>query len=816
MHFIKFFTDVTPHDFMLIGGKNAALAQMIQQLSSCNIRVPLGFAITTQAYWHHLRANNLVLYIERELAQLKNNTDIQVLTQVSSAIKNYITQAPLPDDLIHEIAQAYTQLSKLYNTDELDVAVRSSATAEDLPHASFAGQQETFLHINSLSQVLNATKKCMASLFTKRALVYRQEQGFEHFDVALSVGIQKMVRADLSIAGTLFTLDTESGFKDIVVIDASYGLGEPIVQGSIIPDAYHVFKPTLKLGYESIITKKLGTKEQKLIYKATNTAPELEAEFAQISTELVPVSAQEQKQFCMTDADILDLACMALTIEDYYTQQRQHWSPMDIEWAKDGLEDTLYIVQARPETVHTKDKKAQVLHKYYITAPDKPEVLVSGQSIGQKISTGKARVITDIQSIDTHEFKQGDILVTRMTDPDWVPLMKKASGIITDQGGRTCHAAIVSRELGIPALVGTRNATEVIVDKQPITLDCSQGSVGYVYNNELAFTRETIVLTQLPKSPVPLLINIADPDQAYELSFLPVDGVGLARIEFIISNFIKVHPLALYFYDMLQDTTIKERIQKLTSAYATPHEYYIKTLAYGIGTIAAAFYPRPVTVRLSDFKSNEYRNLLGGQLFEPKEENPMIGFRGAVRYTSDWFAPAFELECAALRLVRETMGLHNTHIMVPFVRTVHEAQTVVKLLAEQNLVHNKQGLLLTMMCELPANILVLEEFARVFTSFSLGSNDLTQLVLGVDRDSALLAQFNECDNAVKKFLVLALEKARTLGVYMSICGQAPSDFPEIAELLIAHNISALSLNPDSVIPFLARLTAASSSSCTTP
>ncbi len=792
MRFIKYFTEISLQDVPLVGGKNASLGQMVQQLQDQGIKVPLGFAITTDAYWYHLKYNNLLEPLKHLVEQLVAPLPVETLQKLGAEIRHLITSQPLPAEVKEEIAYAYTWLSDYYNRTNIDVAVRSSATAEDLPHASFAGQQDTYLNVQGIEEVLNATRKCMASLFTDRAIVYRMEQGFDHFKVGISVGIQKMVRSDKASAGVIFSLDTDTGFKDIVVITSSYGLGEAIVKGLANPDEFHVHKPTLIQGYRPIIKKYLGSKEVQFIYTKDIHNP-----IEEVSVD--PLAAQ---QFSLTDDEILDLARQTLTIENLYSTLRNKWSPMDIEWAKDGIDGQLYIVQARFETVHARNAQTDVLIRYSLKKTDvPPHTLLTGLSIGKKIAYGQARILTSIHEHTT--FGEGDILVTHMTDPDWVPLMKKASAIITNQGGRTCHAAIVSRELGIPAIVGTNDATELIKDGDFVTVDCSQGAVGYIYEGAQEFEITKIELKKVPIPPVPVLLNIADPDKAYELSFLPVDGVGLARVEFIITNFIKVHPMAICHIEKVTDPALRKIIETLSRPYGDPKTFFIETLAHGIGIIAAAFYPRPVIVRLSDFKSNEYRNLLGGTFFEPDEENPMLGFRGAIRYCNPTYAPAFSLECAALKKVRRDMGLTNVKLLVPFVRTIGEAQCTLDALAHHGLIRKEHNLEILMMCEIPSNVILLEEFARYFDGFSIGSNDLTQFTLAVDRDSGFLStQFDERDPAVIKMLDIALTTAQRIGVPIGICGQAPSDFPEIAELLIEKGISSLSLNPDSVIPFL--------------
>jgi pyruvate,water dikinase len=824
MKYIAFFDQITLKDIPEFGGKNASLGQMIRELSNQGIMVPNGFATTAAAYWYHLEANNLMPEMKRIMAELTDKNNLKKLQNVGARVRALIGDAPLPQDLQDEIVAAYQELSGKYGSKKVcDVAVRSSATAEDLPNASFAGQQETFLNIQGVEDLLQATVRCMASLFTDRAIVYRQERGFDDFDVALSVGVQKMVRSDKASAGVLFTLDTETGFKNIVSISSAYGLGETVVQGAVNPDEFFVHKPTLEQGYKPIIKKFLGSKSHKLVYQkiatvtATNQSlepnPLLIGEGAisalaeavrhpDVSLVLKDVSHSQQDQFSLTDEEVLQLARYGVIIENYYSKLHGRWSPMDIEWAKDGVDGKLYIVQARPETVHSQKSHDNTITDYTLSqSVPQRSILTRGLAIGQAVVTGKARVMASLADLD--EFTDGDIIITDMTDPDWVSVMKRAGAIVTDRGGRTCHAAIVSRELGIPAVIGTGKATKTIVDGQEITVDCSQGSQGYVYVGAIPFKKIVTKLEELPESPVKLLVNLADPDGAFKVSFLPVQGVGLARLEFIISSIIKIHPMAIIDSERIATTSVIKQIKQLSAGYETPRDFFVDVLAQSIGMIAAAFYPRPVIVRLTDFKSNEYRELLGGVFFEPIEENPMLGFRGAVRYCSKEYAAAFRLECEAIKKVRETMGLVNVTIMVPFVRTVKEAQLVVDILAENGIVRGQNGLKLFMMVEVPSNVLLIEEFAQYFDGFSIGSNDLTQLTLGVDRDSGLLSQwFDERDPAVGKMLTMAIQGAHKASTPIGICGQGPSDFPEFGQFLVKEGIDSISLMPDSVIPFL--------------
>ena len=792
MKYIRWFRDLLLTDVPLVGGKNASLGQMISQLHAQGIRIPDGFAVTAAAYWYYLEHNHFIKTMQQTMNQLSDYTDIALLKKVGHEIRSLLVDGKMPADLAQEIIQAYHELSQEYKQTACDVAVRSSATAEDLPTASFAGQQETYLNVRGDEQLLVSCKKSMASLFTDRAIVYRIEQGFDHFDVALSVGVQKMIRSDLASSGVTFSLDTESGFKEVVLIESSWGLGEAIVKGLVIPDEFMVFKPTLAQNFKPIIKKQLGTKTVKIIY-------------ANSDTKTVPVPRAEQEQFSLTDDEILELARITVIIEDHYSALKNKWSPMDIEWAKDGVDGKIYVIQARPETVHA-IKKETILQQYVLKdgfQAHEKQLLLTGLSIGQQIVSGKVRIIEDVR--DSGQVQEGDIIVTGMTDPDWVPVMKKAAGIVTDRGGRTCHAAIVSRELGITAIVGTHDATKKIEDKQVVTLDCSRGNVGFIYEGTIPFVVQDIKLAEVPAIPVALMVNIADPDSAFQVSFLPTAGVGLARLEFIITYSIKIHPLALIHPDRIKDKAVLQEIETYTAAYPNKIDFFVDRLAQGIGMIAAAFYPRPVIVRLSDFKSNEYRNLIGGIYFEPEEENPMLGFRGASRYCHERYKEAFALECAALKKVRDTMGLTNVRIMVPFVRTVKEAVGVLHEMKNNGLEQGVNGLQMVMMSEVPSNVLLVDEFSKLFDGFSIGSNDLTQLTLGVDRDSELLADiFDERDEAVKKIMKLAIEGAHRNGRYIGICGQAPSDYPEIAQFVISCGIDSISLNPDSVLPFLMR------------
>ena len=770
-------------------------------MSSQGIRVPHGFAITIDGYASYIQYNNLAARITQLTSQITDTTDLKNLKKVSTEIRNLIENGQIPNDLAAEITQAYQELSQQYNEDYCDVAVRSSATAEDLPDASFAGQQDTYLHVQGIDNVLMYYKKCLASLFTDRAIAYRKEQGFDQMQLALSVGIQKMVRSDLSCSGVAFSLDTESGFADVVVINGSYGLGEAIVQGIVTPDEYIVHKPTLAQGYAPIIKKQLGNKTIKITYSNQQENP----------IETISVSPEDQQHYCLTNEDILELAHMVMTIENHYIQQyrkrNRTCTAMDIEWAKDGIDGNIYIVQARPETVHS-NKQTNTLLLYSVK--EKREflsnsVLVKGISVGQKIVHGIARIVDDLEDMD--HISPHDIIITNMTNPDWVPAMKQAAGIITNQGGRTCHAAIVSRELGIPAIVGTQHATEKIVSGQQITLDCSNGTTGIVYDGFIPFDVTELLLDSIATPPVPIMVNIADPESAFKTSFLPTSGIGLVRLEFIITNALKIHPMALIHPEVITDLNTIEKIESITSAYQGKTEFFIEQLACAVGMMAAAFYPRPIIVRFSDFKSNEYYDLIGGSYFEPIEENPMIGFRGASRYYHEHYKDAFALECQAMKIVREKMGLTNVKLMIPFVRTLTEAKNVIDEMRNNGLERGVNGLQVIMMCELPSNVMLIEEFSNYFDGFSIGSNDLTQTTLGIDRDSALISHiFDERDPAVKKMLTKAIQEANRIGTYIGICGQAPSDFPELAQYLIDIGINSVSLTPDTVIPFLMRYT----------
>lgn len=772
-------------DVSIVGGKNASLGEMIQQLLPQGINVPSGFATTANAYRHFIASNGLDQHLRSLFADL-DVTDVKNLQHCGREARSCILNAPFPAELDEAIRTAYRAMGDRYGGN-VDVAVRSSATAEDLPDASFAGQQETYLNVHGEAAVIAACKKCFASLFTDRAISYRHTKGFDHFEVALSVCVQKMVRSDLAASGVMFSIDTETGFKDAVLISAAYGLGENVVQGTVNPDEYRVFKPTLQTGHRPILSKRVGSKALRMVYDMGGSK----------LVKNVPVPTADQTRFALSDDEVLQLASWACDIEAHYSAIRGTDSPMDIEWAKDGITGQLFIVQARPETVQSQ-RAANVLKTYHLDKPDTTLPLATGRAVGEMVGTGDACVILDVHDID--QFQPGEVLVTAKTDPDWEPIMKQAAAIVTDQGGRTCHAAIIARELGIPAIVGCGNATGIIKTGQAITVSCAEGEQGRVYAERLPFTVEETLLDTLPPTRTQIMMNVGNPEIAFSVSALPNAGVGLARMEFIIANHIQVHPMALVHFDSLTDGATKRKINRLTERYLKKTQYFVDTLAQGIGTIGAAFYPKPVVVRLSDFKSNEYANLLGGEAFEPTEENPMIGWRGASRYYDDRYRAGFALECQALKRVRDEMGLTNIILMVPFCRTPEEGRRVLAEMAQHGLVRGENGLQVYVMCELPSNVMLAEEFSQVFDGFSIGSNDLTQLTLGLDRDSALVAHlFDERNDAVKRMVAKAIATAKANGCKIGICGQAPSDYPEFARFLVAQGIDSISLNPDSVI-----------------
>jgi len=788
--FILWFDEITYKDVPLVGGKNASLGEMYTKLTEKGVKVPYGFAVTAEAYKYFIKENQLDGKIRELLTGLDTHNVLDLQTR-GKKIRNLILKAKMPDDLAEEIKKAYRRLEEMY-FQNVDVAVRSSATAEDLPDASFAGQQETYLNISGEDNVVRAVQRCFASLFTDRAISYREDKGFNHFAVYLSVAVQKMVRSDMACSGVMFTLDTESGFRDVVYITGSWGLGEAVVQGKVNPDEYYVFKPTLKLGYKPILSKKLGSKHIKIIYGKDKRNP----------IKTVKTSKEERKKFVLTDEEILTLAKWAIIIEEHYGR------PMDIEWAKDGDgvnvgTGELYIVQARPETVHA-IKQQRYYEVYKLKGEGK--VICTGKAVGSKIGQGKARVILDVSEIS--QFQDGEVLVTTMTDPDWEPIMKKASAIVTDKGGRTCHAAIVSRELGVPCIVGAEVATQLIKTGMEVTIDCTQGEEGRVLEGLIPYEVERIGLESLPKTKTKIMMNIGIPEQAFTQGQIPNDGVGLARIEFIISSHIGIHPLALIEYEKLKEKAKNDSkiakvvsiIEEKTYGYENKADFYVDKLAQGIAMIGAAFYPNEVIVRFSDFKTNEYANLAGGFLYEPIESNPMIGWRGASRYYDPKFEPAFALECKAIKKVREEMGLSNVKVMIPFCRTIEEGKKVIEVMKKHGLKQGENGLEVYVMCEIPSNVILAEEFAKIFDGFSIGSNDLTQLTLGLDRDSELVAHiYDERNPAVKKLIKEVIEIAKKNNRKIGICGQAPSDFPDFAEFLVECGIDSMSLNPDTVV-----------------
>lgn len=789
VRFIRWFEDLSIDDVPSVGGKNASLGEMYRELSGHGVKIPNGFAVTADAYRFFLRQAKLDQLIRDILSDL-DTRDIANLRQRGNRVRQAILSAPLPPELERAIIEAYQKLSDGLPS-LVDVAVRSSATAEDLPDASFAGQQETYLNVQGAAALLESCRRCFASLFTDRAISYRTDKGFDHFKIALSIGVQRMVRSDLATSGVMFSIDTETGFRDAVLINAAYGLGENVVQGSINPDEYYVFKPTLKLGHRPILKKTLGTKEFKLVYDIGGGK----------MVKNVPVPPDDRARFALSDEDILTLARWAAVIEDHYSARHGKFCPMDMEWAKDGLTGELYIVQARPETVQSQ-KKFDVLESYRLA--EHGRVLVTGRSVGEKVAAGPVRVIKSVQHLE--QFQVGEVLVTDKTDPDWEPIMKKAAAIVTNRGGRTCHAAIVSRELGLPAIVGTQTGTEVLKDGQMVTVCCAEGDTGFVYEGKLDFRVERVNLTSLPRPKTKVMMNVGNPDEAFGLSFLPNDGVGLARMEFIINTAIKVHPMALLEYERLDDAHVKAEIDKLTGGYTDKSQFFVDRLAEGVAMITAAFYPKDVIVRMSDFKTNEYANLVGGRRYEPTEENPMIGFRGASRYYDPRYRDAFGLECRAMKKVREEMGLTNVKLMVPFCRTVEEGRRVQQEMAKAGLVRGENGLEIYVMCEIPSNVIAARAFAEIYDGFSIGSNDLTQLVLGVDRDSSIVAHvFDERNPAVMDMIRMAIRAAQTAGRKIGICGQAPSDYPEFAEFLVREGIDSISLNPDAVLKTTLRI-----------
>ena len=779
--YVLAFEQLGIHDVPIVGGKNASLGEMIQNLSHLGVRVPSGFATTAQAFRDFLEHNNLTQRINQALTTL-DVSDVTTLAKIGKEIRQWVVEAPLQPDLEKAIRSAWQTMATA-TAGPLAVAVRSSATAEDLPDASFAGQQETYLNVTGIDAVLLRVREVFASLYNDRAIAYRVHQGFAHADVALSAGIQRMVRSDLAASGVLFTIDTESGFPDVVFITSAYGLGEMVVQGAVNPDEFYVHKPMLAANKFAVVRRSLGSKAKRMVYGKEGT-----------ETHIEDTAPAERQRFSITDAEVLDLARAAVTIEKHYGR------PMDIEWAKDGQDGLLYIVQARPETVKARASK-DMLRQYHLKQHS--AVLVSGRAIGGRIGSGQVKVI--LHAAEMSKVQTGDVLVTDMTDPDWEPVMKRAAAIVTNRGGRTCHAAIIARELGIPAVVGCGDATEKLSDSQAVTVSCAEGDTGFVYAGLLETEVRDIPLQAMPKLPVKIMMNVGNPDRAFDFAGLPNDGVGLARLEFIINRMIGIHPKAVLEFSALP-SELKQTVAEMCAGYADPVSFYVDRLTEGVATIAAAFWPKPVIVRLSDFKSNEYAKLVGGERYEPKEENPMLGFRGASRYLAPAFQDCFALECRAMKKVREDMGLTNVELMIPFVRTVEEGKGVIDLLAQHGLTRGENGLRIIMMCEIPSNVILAEEFLQHFDGYSIGSNDLTQLTLGIDRDSGLVAAaFDERNAAVKALLSQAIQACRKAGKYVGICGQGPSDHPDLAQWLVEQGIESISLNPDTVVETWLRL-----------
>jgi len=778
MKYIRFFDELSITDIATVGGKNASLGEMYKSLSSKEINVPFGFATTSEAYWLLLKTNKIKEKIKLVLDNL-DATDTTSLQKSGLEIRNIILNSSIPKELEDEILQAYEKLSFRYNTTNVDVAVRSSGTAEDLPDASFAGQQETFLNINSKEKLLKSVIKCYASLFTDRAISYRASRGFDDFKVALSIGVQKMVRSDKASSGIMFTVDTENGSEDLILINSIFGLGENIVSGRVDADEFIVFKPTLKNNINTILKHSLGSKKEKMLYSHEN------------NTINIQTTKEEQNSFSLDDDEIIQLAKSALIIEKHYKRD------MDIEWAKDGDDGKLYIVQARPETVQSKLNNKSSLEKYTIQKNKDTQILLSGHAIGEKIGSGKVNIINS--TAEFSKFNKGDILVAHTTNPDWEPVMKKASAVITNSGSRTCHAAIVAREIGVATIVGATNATNILKDNQTVTVSCAEGDKGFVYDGEVVYKKEEIDLSNLKPTKTKIYMNVGNPAQAFDFAKIPNDGVGLARMEFIMNNSISAHPMALVDIKKGKSVENEKEILSFMLPYSDTKEFFIKKVSEGVGTIAAAFYPKPVIIRTSDFKSNEYRNMLGGKTYEDEEENPMIGFRGASRYYDESYKEAFEWECEALKRVRDEMGLNNIKIMLPFVRTPDEGKKVIQLMQKMGLKQGENGLKIYAMCEIPANVILADRFLEIFDGYSIGSNDLTQLTLGVDRGSSKIAHiFDERNEAVKRMLKMAIQACKERGKYIGICGQAPSDYPEITEFLVQNNINSISLNPDSI------------------
>ncbi|MBV1915093.1 MAG: phosphoenolpyruvate synthase [Pseudomonadales bacterium] len=787
-NYIRWFNEITIEDVPLVGGKNASLGEMYQNLTAEGVRIPNGFAITAEAYCYVLEKNDAWQQLHELLDDL-NPDNIKELQQYSKKARDIVHGCELPEDLRAAILQSYEKLKQEYG-DDISLAVRSSATAEDSPEASFAGQNDSYLNISSEEALLDAYKRCLASNFTDRSIHYKYDHNFDYFKVDLAVVVMKMVRSDLAASGVMFSMDTETGFKDVVFLNGALGLGENVVQGTIEPDSFYVHKPTFTEGYRAVLKRSLGKKEQKMVFAEQLNTGNIAVEY----TENIDTSEQERGHFCISDEDILVLADYAIKIENHYSLQANTYRPMDMEWAKDGIDGQLYIVQARPETVESR-KDAAIHEMYHLKS--KGKLLVEGRAAGTRIGAGKVRIVTDLKQL--RDFQAGDVLVADITSPDWEPVMKIAAAIVTNRGGRTCHAAIISRELGIPAIVGTDNATEILKQGQQITVSCAEGETGKVYDGLLDFEIHRTDLSQLASPKTKIMMNLGNPDMAFSLASLPVDGIGLARMEFIINEYINVHPMALVHPEKL-DTATRTKIASISSAYVSPTDFFIKTLSEGVATIAAAVYPKSCVVRMSDFKTNEYATLLGGAHFEQQEDNPMLGFRGASRYTHPAYAEGFALECRAMKRVREEMGLTNVKLMIPFCRRVEEGKKVLEAMAGHGLVRGENGLEIYVMCEIPNNVILIDDFAKLFDGFSIGSNDLTQLTLGVDRDSEIVAfDFDERDPGVKEMIRLAVEGAHRNGRHAGICGQAPSDYPEMAEYLVEIGIDSISLTPDTVL-----------------
>ena len=782
--YVRLFKDLGIHDVASVGGKNASLGEMYRELAPKGVRIPNGFAVTVQAYWYVLEQAGITTALRDALDGL-NPDDVEDLARRGRRARALVYGAPLPEDLQKEILQAYRALQEEYGP-RLSLAVRSSATAEDLPDVSFAGAHETYLNIQGDEHLLDACKRCLASLFTDRAIHYRIDQGFDHFKVALSIGVMKMVRSDLAASGVIFSLDTESGFRDVVFITGSYGLGENVVQGAVDPDEFYVFKPTFESGHRAVLRRAMGSKKIRMIYASGG---------GRETTRNVPTTNADRMRFCINDDEVLALAEYAIKVEKHYSAKAGKARPMDMEWAKDGDDGQLYMVQARPETV-VSQRRGNMLETYSLKGSG--ALLASGRSVGEKIVTGTVRVIADPAHL--LQFRPGEVLVADTTTPDWEPVMKAAGGIVTNRGGRTCHAAIVARELGIPAVVGADNATSALKNGETVTVSCAEGDIGKVYCGEIPFEVQRTNLEQLQRPATQIMLNLGNPDLAFKTSFLPNDGIGLARMEFIINEAIKVHPMAIVHPEKVQDAEERATIERLCAGFAKPADFFVQRLAEGVGTIAAAFYPKPVVVRMSDFKSNEYASLIGGKWFEPTEQNPMLGFRGASRYAHPAYAEGFALECAAMRRVREVMGLTNIKLMIPFCRRIGEAEKVIRTMAELGLARGKDGLEIYVMCEIPNNVIQIDAFSRYFDGFSIGSNDLTQLTLGVDRDSEIVAfDYDERDEGVKQMIRLAVEGCKRNHRHSGLCGQAPSDYPEMAQYLVELGIDSMSLNPDAVL-----------------